>query len=160
MVRDIPQQILSYVRELASRHKGIREIWLFGSRANNTATETSDWDLLVIADREVLESLVNDYKEPDFVDLLVVYDRNNFEGPQKRESDGAVKRGSLISWEWHQVGPEEAEYKATKPVPGSSIHIDVKTLRAIRLYPRQYKNDALSQAEADGAPANAWFGKP
>jgi predicted nucleotidyltransferase len=142
MTTDIPEHITAYVRELAARHQGIREIWLFGSHANNTATESSDWDLLVIGDQDILESLSKDYREPDYVDLLVVYDGNKFKGPKDIYNNGAVKHGSMIAWEWHQVGPEEAEYRATKFIEGSDSQISVKKLRAIRLYPMQVINDA------------------
>jgi hypothetical protein len=39
------------VAELAAE-PSTREIWLFGSRANGTATEESDWDLLVFTDED------------------------------------------------------------------------------------------------------------
>jgi len=133
---------MNYVKELVLRYQDIREIWLFGSRANNTSTELSDWDLMVMANKEVLESLIISPHDPECVDLLVVYDGNNFSGPWPRQSDGALKRGSLIDWEWHQIGPEEAEYKATKPVPGSNFHVNVTTLRATRIYPKQLRDDA------------------
>lgn len=53
----IDDAITSYIKNLVTSFPAIREIWLFGSRANQTFMEESDWDLLAFADITVLESL-------------------------------------------------------------------------------------------------------
>jgi Polymerase beta, Nucleotidyltransferase len=46
-----------YVSALVSAYSAIREVWLYGSRANETARPDSDWDYLAFADEATLVSL-------------------------------------------------------------------------------------------------------
>jgi hypothetical protein len=103
-----------YVTALVSACPCIRQVWLMGSRANGTARPNSDWDYLIFGDDTILNALRTDRKlhRPD-VDLLVVYDADNFVEPWGTEE--REKRGSLSGWQWHYLSEHEAEYRATKP---------------------------------------------
>ncbi|MDP1758639.1 MAG: nucleotidyltransferase domain-containing protein, partial [Thermodesulfovibrionales bacterium] len=65
--------ISSYVKKLTEQYPAIHSIWLFGSRANGTAKETSDWDLFVFGNEQGLVSLRNNSSlKNDYVDILFV----------------------------------------------------------------------------------------
>jgi hypothetical protein len=63
-----------YIDELVAKYPSIREVWLFGSRANGTAHAGSDWDYLVFGgDDGLLNALCQDvcFKRPK-IDLFIV----------------------------------------------------------------------------------------
>ena len=67
------KDIQSYISSLIKKYPTIREVWLFGSRANGTATPNSDWDLLAFSDSPIRELLKNDLTvHRSGVDLLVI----------------------------------------------------------------------------------------
>lgn len=105
------EELQQYVAELAERFGSeVSSIWLFGSRANGSERPLSDWDLLVFASPEVLESLRRDKSlQRGAADVLVVYDRDRFEKPW-----GSKKRGSLSEWKWKSTGDSTAEYQSVK----------------------------------------------
>lgn len=124
-----------YLKELVASHPAIAEVWLIGSRADGSARPTSDWDYLVIADQGTLESLS---AKPEFnaldVDLLVVYDGDNFRKPWP---DGdREKHGSLSGWDWNQTSETEAHYRATKARSNDDFYSWVSEGRAVRVYGR------------------------
>lgn len=89
----------------------IEEVWLIGSRANNSATAESDWDFIAFGSAETvpyLRSRKDLYQED--VDLLIVYDGNQFQEPWGQPS----KTGSLSKWGWRVVVDGQAIYDAVK----------------------------------------------
>ena len=50
MPLEIRPDHLKIVEEILEKHLPDREVWAFGSRVNGTAKETSDLDLVVIAE--------------------------------------------------------------------------------------------------------------
>ncbi len=46
-------EILSRIRETVTTLDPTAEVWLFGSRARGDAREDSDWDVLVLTDKNV-----------------------------------------------------------------------------------------------------------
>jgi len=127
----------AYVRKVAAAHPNVFEMWLLGSRANGTATATSDWDILAFADEATLDALRED-RELHWaeVDLLVVRSSDGrFEKPWGRK-----KSGSLEKWQWSRLSDTEATYRSTKFVPdhGETHHGDFheQILKAIRLWPQ------------------------
>lgn len=131
-----PDSVYKIIDELIAKYEGIREIWLFGSRANGNDKENSDWDILIFADQNVLSSLEKENSEQYLnFDIMIVFDQDNFRGPWRRESDGAYKRGSLQEWEWKELQSGLATYKATKEVYGR-VFPEKKTWKAIRLFHR------------------------
>jgi hypothetical protein len=125
----------AYVGKLAVSYPAIAEVWLIGSRADGSAQNTSDWDYLVIADQGTLESLSAkpEFNDPE-VDVLVVYDGDNFRKPWL---DGdREKHGSLTGWDWNRTSETEARYRATKPRSNDDFNSWVSQGRAVRVYAR------------------------
>lgn len=136
MDHELPDSVRKIIDDVIARYEGIREIWLFGSRANGTNKENSDWDILIFADQNVLGSLEKENSERYLnLDIMIVFDQDNFRGPWRRESDGAYKRGNLQDWEWKELQSGLATYKATKEVHGR-VFPEKKTCKAIRLFHR------------------------
>ncbi len=133
-IDDLADDVGAYLKQMTGSVAGVREIWLFGSRANSSSTNTSDWDFFVFGDRNVLAALQSEPRPPKDIDILIVYDGENFAGPWRRESDGWEKTGNLKEWKWRQVRSDLSEYSAKKDVQGS-IFPSTKELKAIRIYP-------------------------
>jgi hypothetical protein len=128
-----------YVAKLAAAYPRIREVWLYGSRANGTETVNSDWDYLAFADDATLGALRSDTRfQREGIDLMMVTDGVRFEQPWgdpggKKESTLAAEFGGMY---WRKVSATEALYQATKPPPpGSTYGTRVFTQRALRVYP-------------------------
>lgn len=45
-------EILYEIKKRVRKIEPNAEIWLYGSRANNTAKKDSDWDILIVLDKE------------------------------------------------------------------------------------------------------------
>jgi hypothetical protein len=113
--------------------QGAYEVWLLGSRANNHAADSSDWDLLVIGPPGLCKSLA--LREPwaGFDVLVNVKDRNGFASPWITE--GRRKKGSLKSWGWRWGAGAEASYMGMKPTKNPDYSGGYRQ-RAQRLFPR------------------------
>lgn len=78
----LSEEMSEYVADLKRAYPAISSMWLFGSRADGTANESSDWDLFVFSKEPVLEDIKT---EPRFhlenVDLLLVGDDGEFSKP-------------------------------------------------------------------------------
>lgn len=138
------EYIFPYVEQLVSEYPRIESVWLMGSRANDSYREDSDWDLLVFANKEILDAMVQHRNlKRKQVDVMVVYDSVNFEEPWPEvEENGRVnpKRGRLsgsrpFSWEWNQTSQTEATYEGTKPLQGGQTERTIK--KALRLWPQE-----------------------
>lgn len=76
---ELDEEIETYISNLVKAFDAIREVWLFGSRENNTHNPASDWDLLMFADQATLTAMQNlPDLEKQNVDLLVVHNGNDF----------------------------------------------------------------------------------
>ncbi|MGE5819838.1 MAG: nucleotidyltransferase domain-containing protein [Deltaproteobacteria bacterium] len=128
-------KIDAYVAKIARAHPGIREIWLFGSRAKGPAHPKSDWNLFVFADDDTLQQLGKSlqFRRGD-VQLLVVRDGDEF-----REPWGAnPKQGYLSEWEWVKISDREAQYcgiKWAQEEKGGQTAMEL--CKAIRLWPME-----------------------
>lgn len=131
--------IEEYIEKLVTCHPGIKSIWLFGSRANNSYTETSDWDLAVFADREILNALRQSKGLYDKrIDLLIVFNESDYEQPWPDEK--GIKKGSLIDWKWKQLSSKEATYETVKYKSTEWFKARMSerlTLHAIKLWPKE-----------------------
>jgi len=114
MYTNITGKIQKYLCEIVKNISDIREIWLIGSRANETAKDNSDWDFLVFGTDITLKELKYQviYKL-DNIDLLVVYNGDNFQTPWGENP----KSGSLSKWCWDRSSENFATYKQTKFIP-------------------------------------------
>ena len=126
-----------YIENLLAACPEITEVWLIGSRANDKARVDSDWDLLVFGSNRTLSILHKNLslRRPD-IDLLIVYNGNDFRAPWKTES-GKVHSGSLTGWEWERDKGSHvrAHYKGTK---GKDDEFEVTVTReaAKRIWPK------------------------
>jgi hypothetical protein len=139
---------LQYVDELVSTYPSIREVWLFGSRANGTEREDSDWDYLVFGDDDrLLNTLCQDvrFKQPG-IDLLFAGTADLASSPWT-EPDGYRKTIGLGKasggMDWREVTPAEAFYRepADRKSEGPlKIETTFQTARAAL----QYRRPALA----------------
>ncbi len=51
------QQIERFLEQVATSSPGLGSVWLIGSRANGTATESSDWDFIAFGTEATLKYL-------------------------------------------------------------------------------------------------------
>lgn len=121
-----------FVREIRGL-SGVEAAWLIGSRASGQATPSSDWAILLFGTESAIEELASKWQpEVADVDLLIVYDGENFRSPWPRPDTGRFKRGSLPSWEWREIRSDEAVYKQSKPI--GEHDLDISETRAILLF--------------------------
>ena len=125
----------AYVAKIARAHPGIREIWLFGSRAKGLAHPKSDWNLFLFADEDTLQQLGKSlqFRRGD-VQLLVVRDGDEFREPWGNNP----KQGYLSEWEWVKISDREAQYcgiKWAQEEKGGQTAMEL--CRAIRLWPTE-----------------------
>jgi len=128
------KDLTAYLDDLVARVPGIREVWLFGSRANGRAREASDWDLLVRGDAHTMSTLQStDAFRSDLVDIFVTVDDDEFLQPWGVNP----KRGWLEEWQWVQISPTEASYIALSPSPdGHPYRGQAVSQRACRVWPK------------------------
>jgi len=140
----LPARIQDYFDDLVAEFQQIREIWLLGSRANNCASEDSDWDILVLGDSTTLQQLQQSEKKKQSsqnlnVDLLVLYDKDRFEAPwpslnRRRRTTQRIKKGTLSEWEFERDrnNPNIGYYEGTHALTLSS-----KTCKMYRIWTRK-----------------------
>ena len=104
-------EIAGFILTVIDRCNGIQSVWLIGSRANGTASESCDWDLIAFGSKTVLDCLRRtlELHRPD-VDFFVVTNGNEFENAW----GGREKTGSLTHWKWQEISEVKAEYTEAK----------------------------------------------
>ena len=113
-INDLEITIRNYLNRLISRYFGIKEIWLFGSRANNWIHEKSDWDFIVKSDKKTFESLKIDTELKNHANRLMIKflvgpDKNgDFQNPWEK----AKLNFGKDSLNWREIGSGLAEYEA------------------------------------------------
>jgi len=137
-------KVYPYLNNLTNRYTNIESVWLFGSRANNDYNEKSDWDLFIFSDEEVLDLLRSDMdvkneSEECNIDLLVVFDGDNFNAPWKisGEENKEYKEGCLFcsgGFSWSKISSVEAEYTETKDIEGKMYPM-IRRRKAWRIWP-------------------------
>lgn len=139
-MKDSFEEIRPYVAHLVEKHSDIREVWLFGSRANSTASQNSDWDLLAASGRFVFESLREDQTlHFNGIDLFVAC-----AGEQEARTPwGNKKVLNMNDLEWTVTKDGKATYRSSKFVEEGPAgkdaafgHFKIETLTAVRLWPR------------------------
>lgn len=134
-----------YIKKLTSEYPEIQSIWLFGSRANNTSNNDSDWDLLIFANQNILNQLKqNKAYRHNNIDPLIVYDGNNFQSPWLRIDKNAYKSGNLNEWKWDLLNNKEAQYEINAGVREAveseeeyALYTPRKEiLKAVRIWPK------------------------
>ncbi len=122
-----------FLSKLTRAHPGIREIWLFGSRAKGEGGAQSDWNFFVFADEDTFQRLAASRRfKRAGVQLLVI--RN---GDEFRELWGRnPKQGYLSEWEWVKTSDREAEYcgiKWAQEEKGGQTALEL--CKAVRVWP-------------------------
>jgi hypothetical protein len=147
--RPIPNEAEAreYVAQLVAKYPSIREVWLYGSRANGTERDDSDWDYLAFADARTLGELVLDRNfHRTGVDLMVVIDDGNCFFKPWIDPGGRQKHGTLLDgveagglcWKPAEGDAAEATYTATKPRRDSTFDVDtLPDQTARRVYARR-----------------------
>lgn len=134
--------ILTYVEQLVREYPRIESVWLMGSRANDSYREDSDWDLLVFANKEILDAMRQQRElKRERVDVMVVYDGINLEEPwpdveengRVRAKGGKLSGSTPLSWEWNQTSQTEATYEGTKRLADGQTERTLK--KAVRFWP-------------------------
>jgi polymorphic toxin system nucleotidyltransferase-like protein len=104
--------ISDYARQLAHACADVSAVWLFGSRANGTARENSDWDLLVFGGEGAYDCLAaSTHLHRLDVDCLVMLGSDEFSNAWGTRP----KSGSLSGWAWKQGSGTIAQYTEVKP---------------------------------------------
>jgi Polymerase beta, Nucleotidyltransferase len=98
-----------YVSSLATACAGITAIWLIGSRANGTAKESSDWDLLVFGDLGT-RACLNAHRELHRGDV----DCLTLTGGKFQNAWGKQKALKLTELEWEETTETHAQYTERK----------------------------------------------
>ncbi|MBK1683120.1 nucleotidyltransferase domain-containing protein [Rhodoferax fermentans] len=125
-------EIMPFLRQVLEVGHDISSIWLFGSRANGTDTEKSDWDFIAFGSEgtlERLQSATNLHRQD--IDFMVVtngIDFRNAWGPR-------LKSGSLKTWEWKILSEDLCEYMQSKEKAGHDFDVECTTKKAIRVWP-------------------------
>lgn len=112
MIKEKP--INDFLLKLLREVVGISEIWFIGSRANNRDIKhTSDWDFIVLCEKEVLPRLTKDtdLKEKAKllkIDLLVETNGDKFLSPWEKQ---CINKNEL---QWSMLSKSEARYWGAK----------------------------------------------
>ena len=131
-----------YLRALVDAHPSIREIWLFGSRANGRARPESDWDYMVFSDDDRLLNCLHldtQFDRPD-IDLFIVA------APMVAMKPWAGERQKMLRLDdepgnlnWKVISATEVEYVETKgrgQPDLADIAVDIRQARAELVYRR------------------------
>jgi predicted nucleotidyltransferase len=137
-IKRLANHINPYLHKITDKYSDIEAIWLFGSRANGDHNQNSDWDLFVFVNDRVLDLLKADTElknesEKNNIDLLVVFDGDEFKSPWKRpgEEINPYKKGCLAgvhNFDWKTISEVEANYTARK-------NDEVQIRKAWRIWP-------------------------
>jgi predicted nucleotidyltransferase len=130
-----------YITELTTAYSSIREVWLFGSRANGTERADSDWDYLVFDDDigDMNHLCQTQHKRSDIDLLFVCADGDTVLSPWP-EPDGSWKKLGLGDasggLNWRIVSENEANYIQTKQRNPPEFAVDIGVMKAVRVYRR------------------------
>src|SRR3989338_2401762 len=104
-------EIHCYVLTLVDKYPTVREVWLFGSQANGTATLDSDWDLLIFSESDIFKLLKKDLTiQNEKVDLLVTFGQV----AEAKKPWGEEKSLNLDDLKWTITGNGKATYRSSK----------------------------------------------
>jgi len=129
-----------YIDRLVTAYPCITQIWLIGSRANNTHRPDSDWDYLVWADDNRLFDVLNQDTSfhDSIIDLLIVIDDEWFAKPWL-EPDGLRKKGEVYGPDglrWQRTSATEAQYTEAREAEPGSFYVKTQVVKALLKYRR------------------------
>jgi hypothetical protein len=115
---ELAAALLPYLENLAKQCPGLLEVWLFGSRANETAHNGSDWDLMIYGRPGIFDSLsAKRTLECENVDLFVVQGSGGCQALCSKPSPARKhpKKLSLSEMEWRRSSSTSAHYVGEAP---------------------------------------------
>jgi predicted nucleotidyltransferase len=130
-----------YVERLIGAHKGIAEVWLFGSRADGKPGADSDWDYMVfLTDQREFNAICQDrdLDKPE-IDLFVVVGSRAMRPWPVRDGQNKVLLldASPEGMNWAAQGATATYQSREERRPGSpSFETVVRQRVAIRVHPR------------------------
>jgi DNA polymerase sigma len=98
--------ILSSIKKQVHQIVPNAQVFLFGSRANDSATEESDWDILIITQQAVdraLKRKIQDQIFPlsvqlaSFINLLIVQEQDWLNNPSYYSLHQSIAAGKVLS---------------------------------------------------------------
>lgn len=117
-VDDLAVDVQAFVHTVCDLTNRPASVWLIGSQANGTATEQSDWDLLIFGSSLLIEELKREILTPFKIDALVVYHGNDYCDPWQN------KCGSLKNLKWHLESATVASYEGVRWIADSESEED------------------------------------
>jgi hypothetical protein len=136
-----PSVTKQYVERLTRAHRGIAEVWLFGSRATDNARANSDWDYIAfLSDQREFNAICRDREldQPD-IDLFVVVGSKAMRPWPARDGQNKVLRldASLEGLNWLPCGVTATYQSLEECSPGSpSLETVVRVRVAKRVHPK------------------------
>jgi nucleotidyltransferase-like protein len=131
----LPDEIRAYVKSVvAAVGDDAVGMWLFGSRANGSARQNSDWDLLLFSNATGLERLqgIPSLRQPK-IDILVAVSEDRWVSPWP-DGDLGPKRGSASLYSWRVTCPGVATYRGRPLYPSGSWVTSVGTQQELNAY--------------------------
>ena len=127
-------QIDRFLDLVAASSPGLTSVWLIGSRANGTATSSSEWDFIAFGTEATLEFLrTATHLHHEKTDFFVVTNGEDFQAAWG-EID---KTGSLSEWNWNELSKTEAKYTQAKSVEREEgSRVELIDRRAVLAWPR------------------------
>lgn len=98
----LPEHVQRVITELVA-DSSVHKIWLVGSRANGTASPTSDWDLLVFSNRDP------NVREERCSDVDVIW-----KGPTQTQREGGSIQIDFTRFQWAENDDGTADYVGYK----------------------------------------------
>ncbi len=138
----LPEHVQRVITELVA-DTSVHEIWLVGSQVNGTASPSSDWDLLVFANRE---PNVQEERYPH-VDVI-------WKGPTKTQREGGSIQIDFKNFQWAERDDGTADYVGYKFIESEyGIARDASISPVLR--PAQRAVRIWAVQKSDDVPDNA-----
>lgn len=110
----LPGDVKNFIGRFGDAFLETGEVWLFGSRADGTASHRSDWDLLALCGQQLpIDRVAQATEFRSEVFSLFVARGDDFQRPWPRSKDGCIEQGSFSRWEWTWEG-SRAIYTSNK----------------------------------------------
>ena len=146
---ELTEHVREYISLLTDSYPAIHEIWLIGSRANSTAREDSDWDLLVFGDPGIFEALEHDVAfYQGGINLLVFY---NEAGDFCCPWGSKKKKGDLKDWKWEKKSDSLVTYEGKckrvnyEEIEATESDLKKPGLKGYRVFPNDASFDNKMQ---------------
>jgi predicted nucleotidyltransferase len=126
----------AFVDEPLQAFPSVREVWLFGSRANGAERPDSAWDYLIISEDSSLMNRMHQDRRFDRpnIDALVISGEFATR-PWPVEDESWKKLRMIDDLEWTPISATLATYRSVKERFLGSFAVELRTLQARRVHP-------------------------